>query len=146
MDIKKGHRTIRCRDREPAVSRRHKWKIIGGWLPSLTFAFDHEMMKKIHKTEAEALLRRRMEDFRKRPFSELRNLIDTADTIEVKGETGKNYQIEINAVWDDMAKTRLRVCGGIDDGGLRAWCNWRPLVQDFFAFPDGRTEIGRAHV
>ncbi len=28
----------RCSEREPADSRRHKWNIIGGWLPSLTFA------------------------------------------------------------------------------------------------------------
>ncbi len=97
-------------------------------------------MKNIHKTEAEALLRKRMEEMRNRPYSDLWKLIDMADVIEIKGASGKNYQIEINAVWDDKEKTRLRVCGSIDDEGFRAYVNWRPLIQDFFAFPDGTTE------
>ena len=97
-------------------------------------------MKRIHKTEAAILLRERMDEIRKWPFADLVKLIETPDTVEVKGESGKEYQIEVDAMWDDKARTRLRVCGGIDDGWLRAWINWPPLVQDFFAFPDGRTE------
>jgi hypothetical protein len=98
------------------------------------------MMKKMHKIEAAALLQKRMEEIRLRTFPDLAKLLDTADVIEVVGETGKGYQIEVNAFWDDKAQTRLRVCGSIDDGGFRAWMNWKPLVQDFFAFHDGRTE------
>jgi hypothetical protein len=97
-------------------------------------------MKRIHKVEAEALLQKRMEEMRTRPFADLVKLLETADVIEVTGATGKEYQIEVNAMWDDDAKTRLRVCGSIDDGGFRAWVNWKPLLQDFFAFADGRTE------
>ena len=97
-------------------------------------------MRKVHKIEAEALLRTRMEEMRTRPFLDLTKLIDTADITEIRGESGEEYQIEIDAVWDDKAQTRLRVCGSIDDGGLRAYLNWRPLIQDFFAFPNGRTE------
>lgn len=98
------------------------------------------MMRKIHKIEAEELLRKRMGEIWVRAFADLVKLLDTADVVEVTGETGKGYQIEVNAMWDDDAKTRLRVCGSIDDGGFRAWFNWKPLVQDFFAFPDGGTE------
>ena len=97
-------------------------------------------MKKIHKAEAEELLRGRIADIRKRPFGELVKLIDIADTFEIKGQSGKDYGIEVNAAWDDNEETRLRVYGSIDDGGFRAWLNWGPLIQGFFAFADKRTE------
>jgi len=97
-------------------------------------------MTKSHKIESEENLRARMSEIRRRPFAELVRLIDVADCVEVKGQNGKDYQIEVNAAWDDKEKTRLRVYGSIDDGGFRAWLNWGRLIQDFFAFPDGRTE------
>ena len=36
-------RTRRCSEREPADSLRDKSNVIGGWLPSLTFAFGNNM-------------------------------------------------------------------------------------------------------
>jgi len=97
-------------------------------------------MKREHKIEAQALLTAHMETIRKRSFPDLLKLIDDADVIEMSGQTGKNYLIEVNGFWDDKQQTRLRVCGSIDDGGLRAYINWRPLVTDFLAYPDGTTE------
>ena len=98
------------------------------------------MTNRIHKIEAGELLRGRIAEIRQRPFADLVKLIDTADCVEVKGQSGKDYQIEVNAVWDDNEETRLRVYGSIDDGGFRAWFNWGRLLQNFFAFEDGRTE------
>ncbi|MFB3788714.1 MAG: hypothetical protein ACE15F_20335 [bacterium] len=97
-------------------------------------------MRQPRLEEAAALLRQRMNETRQRPFSELLRLTEAEETLEMRGESGRNYQIEIHAVWDDPSKTRLRVWGSIDDGGWRAWINRPPLVQDFFAYPDGRTE------
>jgi len=97
-------------------------------------------MRANDKIEAESLLRKRMDEMRQRTYEDLLKLLDKADVIEVGGETDKKYQIEINAAWEDATKTRLHVSGSIDDGGLRAWINWSPLVQSFIAFPDGRTE------
>ena len=97
-------------------------------------------MRKVHIQEAAELLRKRIAEIRSRPFSELLTLINTADVIEVRGGTGKEYQIEVNAWWDDKAKTRLRVSGSIDDGGFRARINWKPLLNGFLAYPDGKTE------
>ena len=77
-----------------------------------------------------------MAEVQKRPYSDLVRLIDVADTLEVTGPSGKQYQIEINAFWDDGAKTHLRVSGSIDDGGLRAWVNWGSLLQDFLVPAD----------
>ena len=102
--------------------------------------FDQDMMRKKDMIEAEGLLRGRIAEIRQRPFGELVRLIETADCVEVKGQSGKDYQIEVNADWDDKEKTRLRVSGSIDDGGFRAWINWGRLIQGFFAFADGRTE------
>jgi len=43
-----GCRTKRCSEREPADSLRTKSNILGGWLPSLTFAFgDRRYVKKL---------------------------------------------------------------------------------------------------
>jgi hypothetical protein len=98
------------------------------------------MMKITHKIEAEGLLRKHMDEIRMHPFADLVTLLDTADAVEVVGETGKRYQIEVNAMWDDDTKTRLRVCGSIDDGGFRAWINCKPLVQDFLTYPNGKME------
>ena|ERR1051325_3167844 len=97
-------------------------------------------MTKSQKEEAKALLSARMEEVRKRSFPELVRLIDDADTIEVTGHAGKQYQIEVNAFWDGKAKTALRVTGSIDDGGLRAYINWGSLLQDFLAYPDVQTQ------
>ena len=97
-------------------------------------------MTKSQKEEAKVLLSARMKEVRKRSFPELVRLIDDADTVEVTGHAGKEYQIEINAFWDDKAKTALRVSGTIDDGGLRAYINWGSLLQDFLVCPDGKTQ------
>ena len=97
-------------------------------------------MKKEHIIEAEELLRARLHELRSMPYSELVKLVDTADVIEVVGKSGKGYQIEVNAHWDDKTLGRLMIGGSIDDGGFRAYINWPPLLQSFFAYPDGKTE------
>ena len=60
--------------------------------------------------------------------------------LEVAGETGTIYQIEINVVWDDDAKTSRRFVARLTTAEFGAWLNWKPLVQDFLGFPDERTE------
>jgi hypothetical protein len=53
----------------------------------------------------------------------------------VKGPSGKTYQLEIQAVWDDPKKENLRVMGAIDDGGFRVFF---PLTDDFIITRDGK--------
>ncbi len=49
-------------------------------------------------------------------------------TFEVKGESGAEYQVEIQAWWDDKKDEDIRVSFNIDDGRLSAYM---PLSDDF---------------
>jgi hypothetical protein len=41
----------------------------------------------------------------------------------------------LSGFWDDKKLGNLRVCGSIDDGGLRAFF---PVTDSFIIAPDGR--------
>ena len=43
------------------------------------------------------------------------------EVLEVAGASGARYQIEIQIVWDSAPRGALRLLGGVDDGGLRAF-------------------------
>ena len=47
---------------------------------------------------------------------------------------GREYQTEVNVLWDDRPGGNIRVIGSIDDGGLRAFA---PLTDSFIKAPDG---------
>ena len=67
-------------------------------------------------------------------YSQLIKLIETPETKRVKGEDGKSYQLEIEAVWDINRAEDVRVIVSVNDGGWRAF---KPLTQDFVMRPDG---------
>jgi hypothetical protein len=52
----------------------------------------------------------------------------------VRGADGRDYQIEIEAEWDDQPGGAVRVVGAIDDGSFR---NFLPLSAEFIVAPDG---------
>ena len=88
----------------------------------------------MNKDEALALLDQELAKYRPRSYEDLQYLLKTQDAYEVIGPTGISYQIEIQAVWDDRPGGNLRVMGGIDDGGIRAFM---PLTRDFIVSPTG---------
>lgn len=49
-----------------------------------------------------------------------------------RGDSGTDYQIEIEVMWDGKGGGDLRVLGSIDDGGVRAFC---PLCDSFIVTP-----------
>jgi hypothetical protein len=53
---------------------------------------------------------------------------------ELRGPSGAEYQVEIEAVWDSRQKGHVRVIASIDDGGWRAFV---PLCDSFIKAPDG---------
>ncbi len=87
------------------------------------------------KQEAQQLLAARLADYRKLSYDQLVSKIGNDDYLEVIGESGTEYQIEVQFMWDSKPGGDLRVMAGTDDGGLRAFC---PLCQDFIMSPDGR--------
>ena len=54
--------------------------------------------------------------------------------MQVVGEDGNSYQLEVEAIWDIARDEDVRVIVSVDDGGWRAF---KPLTQDFVMRPDG---------
>ena len=85
--------------------------------------------------EASQLLGEELARYRAFPYSELQSRIGDAICTQVVGAGGSTYQLEINFAWDDRPGGDIRVMGGIDDGGWRAFL---PLCDSFIMTPDGR--------
>ena len=86
-------------------------------------------------TEAGNVLRAKLAEYRKLSYEELTAKIGEIECFEIVGPSGTEYQIEVQFFWDDKTNSTIRVGGGIDDGGLRAFM---PLCDDFLMDPDGR--------
>jgi hypothetical protein len=84
--------------------------------------------------EAACILAQELAKYRRELYADLQRLLKDVDAYEVAGPSGVNYQIEIQALWDDEPNGNLRVIGGIDDGGLSAYA---PLTDDFILSPSG---------
>ena len=86
------------------------------------------------KVEARKLLDEVLARYRARGYAGLVALTRDLETCEVTGASGRVYQLEIQALWDDRSQRNLRVLASIDDGGLSAFA---PLTADFVIMPDG---------
>ena len=84
--------------------------------------------------EAREILRRHLETFGDRPYAELVALIGETQVAELTAQSGKSYQIEVEALWDSEPGGSVLVVGSIDDGKWRAFF---PLTQSFIMSPDG---------
>ncbi len=89
----------------------------------------------MNKEEAKSVLAEALGAYRTKTYEELRSLLETQDTSEVTAESGANYQLEFQAVWDGENGGNLRVIGAINDGGWRAYM---PLIDSFIIAPDGK--------
>ncbi len=76
----------------------------------------------MRRIESKWLLLRNLVEWRRRPYDELRTMIDREHHIEVRGRSGTTSQIEIQPVWDDKPGGDIRLLGSIDDGRWRACC------------------------
>ena len=85
------------------------------------------------KDKARQIIQAELEPYRAKPYTELVQMINAEPvTVEVVGSSGKGYQIEILAFWDDKPHGNIRVSGAIDDGGWRAFI---PLTDGFIKSP-----------
>jgi hypothetical protein len=86
--------------------------------------------------EARELLSRRVSELRELPYTELKERwLRQPDCEQVRGLSGVEYQIEIEAFWDDFAAKHLRLVLSIDDG--RGWRAFAPITDSFIIAPDG---------
>jgi hypothetical protein len=88
----------------------------------------------MNNKEAKNILKEELKKFRSTSYTALRNRLGEIDSIEIKGQSGAKYQIEIQIIWDGDQDSNIRVIGSIDDGGLRAFF---PLTESFIMAPDG---------
>ena len=86
------------------------------------------------RAEAKSILARTLSEFAARPYDQLVAAIKHTDVKNVTGESGANYQIEIDVLWDSKHGKNLRIIGSIDDGGWRAFL---PLTESLIMRPDG---------
>jgi hypothetical protein len=87
------------------------------------------------KHEAQRILARRIEELRTEPHNLLKSRwLGQPDCEQVVADSGVEYQVEIEAFWDDQAAGHLRLVASIDDGGWRALA---PITDGFVVAPDG---------
>jgi hypothetical protein len=88
------------------------------------------------KTEAKQILLTELEPFKAKPYRELIGMVGAVPiTSERIGPSGREYQVEIQAIWDDKPLGKIRILGSVDDGGWRAFC---PLTEDFIISPQDK--------
>jgi hypothetical protein len=90
----------------------------------------------MNKEEAASILQEHLGQLRKRSYAELREMVEArmCKTEEAVGRSGTNYQIEIEAFWDNEPEGHIRIQGSIDDG---RWSAFHPLTSDFIMAADG---------
>lgn len=89
----------------------------------------------MNKDEARTLLQQVAEELRQKSYAELRDkLLGRIDVREVRGPSGRTYQVEIEC-WPDSPRggEDLRVLLAIDDG---TWSAFRPLTDSFIVSPN----------
>jgi hypothetical protein len=67
-------------------------------------------------------------------YDALAGTIGQVHVRSVRGTDGREYQIEIEAEWDDQPGGAVRVVGAIDDGSFR---DYLPISAEFIVAPDG---------
>ena len=67
------------------------------------------------------------------PYAELKSEVGESRQLQTTGQSGTQYQVDVQVRWDDIPNGDIRVLGGIDDGGWRAFA---PLTEDFILGPE----------
>ena len=88
----------------------------------------------MNNSEARQVLLEHLACYRTKSYAELLALLTAkqVDTLEVRGPSGTDYQLEFEFFWDAKPGGDIRVWGTIDDGRWRAFC---PLVESFILSP-----------
>ncbi len=86
------------------------------------------------KEEAKKILRKELNFYKQWPYSYLADLVGQTEHTQILSDTGIEYQLEIEFLWDNEPEGNVRILGAIDDGGWRAFF---PLCDSFIIKPDG---------
>lgn len=86
------------------------------------------------RAEAKLILATELAEFAARPYDKVMASLKHTDVKNVVGDSGTNYQIEINVFWDSKPDGNLRIMASVDDGG---WHAFIPVTDSFIMKPDG---------
>ena len=91
----------------------------------------------MNQEEANAILASQVRVLQKGSYAEFRSWVmeKRIETPLVKGASGTEYQVEIEARWDSEPGGGIRVRISVDDGGLVS--SLVPLSEAFLISPDG---------
>ena len=91
----------------------------------------------MNKLEAREILEAEIEKYRAMEYRELFRLIDSPRNYQVQGPGDREYQLEVQAFWDQPRNPGgdLRVIASIDDG--RFLSALLPLTLDFIMSREG---------
>jgi len=105
-----------------------------------------------HEDEARTIVKEKLEPYRHKSYAELVEMVGKPDTFEITGPSGTEYQVEIEAFWDDKPNNNVRVMAAIDESPQRPvfWripvLRWIPIygadVIECFIMSPGGTFIG----
>ena len=95
-------------------------------------------MNPVQREEAGRILAAYMDIYRAKPYVDLLPLLRNPGQHRAFGASGREYHVEVAAVWVDEVRGHLRVYGGIDAGGLTAWLHIRSMLSSFVIRPNGR--------
>ncbi len=88
----------------------------------------------MNKEEARGLLAEHLDRMAGAGYAALAARVGENAVLEATGASGARYQIEMQIVWDGAPRGSLRLLGGIDDGGMRAFV---PLTDSRLLAPPG---------
>ena len=91
----------------------------------------------MNQDEAKTLLAAQMQELKKLSYADLHSWVveKKIETLVMKGPSGTDYQIEIQALWENKRGGAIRVFVSIDDGG---WVSsFVPLCESLVVSPDG---------
>lgn len=89
----------------------------------------------MNEEEAGAILTDTVAELRRETYDALVDrYLHESHNHSVVSESGTEYHVEVQAVWDGRTPGNLRVIVAIDDGRWRAF---HPLSADFIVAPDG---------
>jgi hypothetical protein len=91
----------------------------------------------VDKEEAKRILHSELKKLQSKRYDKLLDMIDSQKTYKITAPSGSEYQIEVQAFWDNPSEPGgdLRVIASIDDGGFIS--SLMPLSMDFIISPSG---------
>lgn len=82
--------------------------------------------------EGASILADRLEHYRTRSHDQLTELLLAPVAEEIAGDSGKRYQMIVQASWTGSPGGELRVVAGVDDKG---WQLFNPITDSFVSHP-----------